>query len=420
MKTYSSTIEYRMRLFYQTLNEKDRRRYAAIEALKIGHGGISYISKVLGCDRKTIRKGINEVEALDESAASEKRIRKAGGGRKQYQEKEPRIDEMLKNILKNHTAGDPMLEDVIWTDLTPSQIAQKFQKEYKKSISLKVVKKWLKKHNYRLRKAQKSRSMKQVENRNEQFENIARLRKEYENSLNPIISLDTKKKEYLGNYYRPGLLYATEVIKTWDHDFSSFSWGRVIPHGIYDCKLNKGFITIGVSHDTCQFATDCIKKWWYNYGRFDYPDATSILILCDGGGSNSSRAYLFKEYLQKVADEIGIEIRIAHYPSYASKYNPIEHRLFPHVTRAMQGVVFTSYGLVENLIQKTHTKTGLSVEVEINNFEYETKQKYDPDFKENIPIVFDDYLPMWNYRATPTVSKCNINTFHKNHSNIKK
>ncbi|MGB0386143.1 MAG: ISAzo13 family transposase [Ardenticatenaceae bacterium] len=230
-----------------------------------------------------------------------------------------------------------------------------------------MVKKWLKKHNYRLRKAQKTTSMKEVPNRNEQFENIARLREEYENSLNPIISLDTKKKEYLVNYYRPGLLYTTQVIQTWDHDFSSFAWGRVIPHGLYDWKLNKGFMTIGVSHDTSEFATDCIKNWWYNYGCFDYPDATSILILCDGGGSNSSRAYLFKEYLQKLADEIGIEIRIAHYPPYASKYNPIEHRLFPHVTRAMQGVVFTSYELVKELIQKTHTKTGLSVEVSINN-----------------------------------------------------
>ncbi|MGB0386142.1 MAG: hypothetical protein ACPGWR_15145 [Ardenticatenaceae bacterium] len=127
MTIYSSTIESRMRLFYQTLNEKDRRRYAAIEALKIGHGGITYISKVLGCDRKTIRKGINEVEALDESAAPEKKIRKTGGGRKSYQNKEPRLDKMLKEILKNHTAGDPQLSGVIWTDLTPSQIAQKFQ-----------------------------------------------------------------------------------------------------------------------------------------------------------------------------------------------------------------------------------------------------------------------------------------------------
>ena len=401
MTTYSTTIECRMRLFYQTLNEKDRRRYAAIEALKIGHGGITYISKVLGCDRQTIRKGINEVEALDESAVREERIRKAGGGRKSYQNKEPRLDKMLKEILTNHTAGDPMLQGVIWTDLTPSQIARKFQKKHKKSISLKVVKKWLKRHNYRLRKAQKSTSMKQVPNRNEQFENIARIRKEYENSLNPIISIDTKKKEHLGNYYRAGLLYTTEVIKTWDHDFSSFAWGTVIPHGLYDWKLNKGFMRIGVSHDTSEFGIDCIKHWWYNYGRFHYPHATSILILCDGGGSNSSRAYLFKEYLQQLADEIGIEIRIAHYPPYASKYNPIEHRLFPHVTRAMPGVVFTSHELVKELIQKTHTKTGLSVEVSINYSTYKTKQKYNEEFKDNMPIIFDDYLPKWNYRAIP-------------------
>ena len=170
---------------------------------------------------------------------------------------------------------------------------------------------------------------------------------------------------------------------------------------IYDYIKNTGWINLCTSKDTSKFACDSLRIWWYNQGRYDYPNATSILILCDGGGSNSSRNYLFKEELQKLADEIGIEIRIAHYPPYTSKYNPIEHRMFPHVTRACQGVVFESVELVKELMEKTKTKKGLSVTVEIIDTIYETGLKVKEGFKENMPIVFDEYLPQWNYRAIP-------------------
>ena len=154
-------------------------------------------------------------------------------------------------------------------------------------------------------------------------------------------------------------------------------------------------------HDTSEFACDCIRNWWYNQGRFDYPHATSILVLCDGGGSNSSRHYIFKQDLQALADEIGIEIRIAHYPPYTTKYNPIEHRLFPHLTRACQGVVFKSIELVKELMEKTHTRQGLKVTVQILDQVYEKSRKVAKDFKETMRIVFDEYLPQWNYTAVP-------------------
>ncbi len=224
---------------------------------------------------------------------------------------------------------------------------------------------------------------------------------EFQAAGNPIVSMDSKKKEYLGNFYRDGRLYTLEEIQTWDHDFNSQATGVIIPHSLYDLNLNVGYIQIGTSNDTGEFACDSFRIWWYNYGRKHYPNATSILVLCDGGGSNSSRHYIFKEDLQNLANEIGIEIRIAHYPPYCSKYNPIEHRLFPHVTRACQGVVFTSVELVKELMEKTHTKTGLKAFVHVIDKVYQTGRKVAADFKKNMPIVFDEFLPKWNYRAVP-------------------
>jgi len=243
--------------------------------------------------------------------------------------------------------------------------------------------------------------MKATEHRNEQFENIAHLKEEYEATGNPIISMDTKKKEYLGNFYRDGKLYTQEVIHVYDHDFASFAEGIVIPHGIYDLQNNTGYLNLGTSKDTSAFACDSLRNWWYNQGQDDYPEATSILILCDGGGSNDARHYLFKADLQQLANEIGIEIRIAHYPPYTSKYNPIEHRLFPHVTRACQGVIFKSLELVKTLMEQTQTQTGLRVKVQIIDKVYHTGRKVAEAFKRNMPIIFDNYLPKWNYRAVP-------------------
>jgi hypothetical protein len=166
-------------------------------------------------------------------------------------------------------------------------------------------------------------------------------------------------------------------------------------------KKNSGYINLGTSSDTSEFACDCIRNWWYNQGQYDYPFAKSILVLCDGGGSNGSRYYIFKYELQKLADELGTEIRIAHYPPYSSKYNPIEHKLFPHITRAWQGVIFSNIELVKDLAQKTKTKKGLKVIVEIVNKSYEKGKKAAKDFKENMTLIFDSFLPQWNYRAIP-------------------
>ena len=205
----------------------------------------------------------------------------------------------------------------------------------------------------------------------------------------------------LGNLYRDGAIYTVEVQKVFDHDYPHLADGTIIPHGIYDVIKNTAYVNIGTSKDTSEFACDSIRSWWYNQGKEYYCNATSILMLCDSGGSNSYRHYIFKEDLEKLADEIGLEIRVAHYPSYASKWNPIEHRLFCHVTRSLKGVILKSYELVKQLIESTKTKAGLTVKANIIKKTYETGRKYADNYKETMRIVFDEKLGKWNYRAVP-------------------
>ena len=302
-----------------------------------------------------------------------------------------------------------MQESVRWTHLKPRQIAAALLEKYQQKASITVIRKLLKKHGFRRRKAQKKVTMGNPVNRNEQFEKIAALRKKYKDEGNPVMSMDTKKKEMLGNFYRDGHLYTRETVPVNDHDFRSSADGIIIPHALYDLTHKHGYIHIGTSKDTTEFACDSIKYWWHNFGHSLYPDATSILILCDGGGSNSSHYYIFKEDLQNLVQELGIEIRIAHYPPYCSKYNPIEHRLFPHVTRACEGVVFKSVALVRDLISRTQTTKGLSVTVSVFDKVYKTGRKVSDSFRENMLIIFDEILPKWNYRAVPILENMTVN-----------
>lgn len=208
----------------------------------------------------------------------------------------------------------------------------------------------------------------------------------------------------IGLLYRSGHTYTQAPIAVYDHDWASLATGKVIPHGLYDLKENIGYLQIGTSHDTHEFSIDSIRYWWQHYGRQRYATATSILLLCDGGGSNSSRSYLFKHALQHLAQEIGIDIRVAHFPPYTSKYNPIEHRLFPHLTRVCKGVIFDQVETVKDLMATATTKTGLKVFTTVLDKVYETGKKATEDIKANIQIVFDKVLPQWNYtaKAQPT------------------
>ena len=408
--SYSAEIEKQMQEMYVRLSEKDKRLYAGVEALKFNRGGTGYIAKLFSCSRNTVKLGIGELGKKE--TIPRNRDRKTGGGRKQIIEKLPDINDAFLSVLKEHTAGDPMDEKIKWTNLTRENIASELNKKGFK-VSRNVVKKLLKKHGFVKRKPFKNKACGKHVDRNAQFERIAELRKIYEAAGNPVISVDTKKKELIGNLSRGGKIYTTETIEVFDHDFPTLAEGVAIPHTIYDTVLNKAYVTIGTSRDTSEFACDSIREWWNRYGRLLYPNATSILMQMDGGGSNSSRHFIFtskrylwyakctKQDLQALADKLGIDIRVAHYPPYTSKWNPIEHKVFPHITRAMQGMVLTSHQITKELIEMAATKKGLTVVAWILNQVYETKRKVVVGFKESMRILFDDKLGKWNYVAIP-------------------
>jgi hypothetical protein len=398
IEPYSKDIEEQMQELYNRLPEKNRRLYAGVEALKFPYGGISYIAGLFGCSRDTVSVGIKELAEAE--TLPKNRNRKTGGGRKLTLEKEPDINEVFLILLKDHTAGDPMDETKKWTNLTCAKIGSLLAEEGFK-VSRNIVRKLLKKNDYVKRKALKKKAAGGHVNRNAQFENITKLRALYTAAGNPVISVDTKKKELIGNLFRDGKVYTTKTVEVYDHDFPSLAEGVAVPHTLYDMERNEAYVNIGTSRDTSEFSCDSIRYWWYTYGILYYPLATSILLLMDGGGSNSSRHYIFKQDLQALVEEIGIEIRIAHYPPYTSKWNPIEHRVFPHITRELSGMILTSHVFMKELIENTTTKAGLKVFACIFNKVYETGRKVVEGFKESMRIVFDKHLRQWNYVAIP-------------------
>jgi hypothetical protein len=296
-----------------------------------------------------------------------------------------------------------MNPDVKWTNLSRRQIAGRIT-DMGTPVSRRIVGQLLIENGYRRRKAVKKVTMGSHPERNAQFETIARIKAEYQAAGLPILSIDTKKKELLGNFHRDGVIDTQETIATNDHDFGSQGHGKLIPHGLYDLVRNEGFVNLNTSHDTSELACDSIATWWEQHGSKNYPNAKKLLLLCDGGGSNNAKHFLFKEDLQKLANRLGLEIRVAHYPPYCSKYNPIEHRLFPHVSHACRGVVFHTLERAQHYIGKTETRTGLKVIVGILNKVYKTGRKYAEGFRETMKIVFDEVLPKWNYTAKPELA----------------
>ena len=294
-----------------------------------------------------------------------------------------------------------MRPGVKWTNLSRRQIARRLA-ESGTPVGKDVVSQMLQDHGYRRRKAVKKKMMgPRHPDRNAQFENISRLKQEFLDAELPVISIDTKKKELLGDFHRAGVIDTQEPIQVNDHDFSSMGGGTLIPHGIYDVGDNRGWLHLNTSHDTTELACDSIEAWWRRHGSSRYPKARRLLVLCDGGGSNSASKYLFKQDLQNLANRLQLEIRVAHYPPYCSKYNPIEHRLFPHVTQACRGVIFQSVETARHYMEKTQTTKGLKVAVGILNKAYQTGRTYAKAFKKTMKIVFDDLLPKWNYTAVP-------------------
>ena len=293
-----------------------------------------------------------------------------------------------------------MRAGVLWTNLSLRRLRQALATRGFR-VSVKVVTQLLAKHRLGRRKALKKRALKHHPQQDRQFQIIAHYRQLYEAMGHPILSIDTKKKELIGRFFREGQAYTQKVVETLDHDFPSLADGVVYPHGLYDLQRNHGHLNIGTSHDTSAFACDSLAYWWEHFGRSHYPHATSVLLLCDGGGSNAANRYVFKYGLEKLAERIGLVIRVCHYPPYESKYNPIEHRFFPHVTRACAGVIFDTVETALNAMAEASTTTGLTTTVHRLEGDYPTGEKAPKNYKKTMRIVFDEELRAWNYCAIP-------------------
>lgn len=303
-------------------------------------------------------------------------------------------------MLKVRVAGDPDEADIVYTNRSSVELAEEATKAGT-PVSDKTISAWLDGLKIGFRKMVKTLSGGSSPDREQQFDLIAGHIEDYQSAGNPVFSVDTKSKEFLGHLYRAGRIRTSVPIQAFDHDFPSWADGVVIPHGIYDIGRNAGHINIGLSRDTSRFATDSLRWYWNRIGKQCYPAASSILLLCDCGGSNSASRYLFKHYLQELVASIGIEIRVAHLPSYCSKYNPIERRFFPHIARACSGMLFDSLETVVELMRNASTRTGLRTTVNVIRRFYETGEKATDQIKAALTTTFDALIPKWNYRFPP-------------------
>ena len=378
------------------LDERTKRGFLATKALSLGRHGVSLVAKASGANRDTIYKGIHELKS--DKQLPNGRVRKSGGGNKRRLDKEPVLLEVFDDIVKAHTAGLPQDDSVRWVSLTTPQIREIF-KERGIDVSDYHVCQMVAARGFKKRSFAKSKTLKDVKNRNAQFQKIARLTEQCLSQGIPVLSMDTKKHEMIGNFKRPGQVICKEQPKALDHDFQSFADGMIIPQGIYDVGTNTGYLTIGTSHDTAEFVCDNIAKVWTDHLQWQYPDADTICLLCEGGGANSCVHHIFKQCLMKLAKTIQMNILVIHYPPYCSKYNPIEHRLFAPITRSWSGAPLLSVEMARQRAASTKTSKGMTVYATINNKSYETKRPIESTFESDKQkyIIFDDCLPKWNY-----------------------
>lgn len=405
---YGEEYEETMRLYYRSLPEDHRRRYAAVEALKIGFGGVAYVARVLGMSRRTVYTGIAELEQMSEGdhdqpsrpSGGAKRIRRRGGGRPKAVERQSGLQEHFDDILEAHSAGSPTDPSVRWTDLKPLQLAQELvARGYE--MTRNTAAKLLVQAGYRRRALRKELITGHVDpqERDQQFRFIDALRRQARAHGNPVLCVDTKKKELLGSLHRAGQCYSTGVQPVYDHDFRHLSTGKLVPHGVYDYFDNVGFMTLGTSCETSAFICDAIALAWLEDRQAHYPDAEEIVLTFDAGGANAARSLRFKEDAIALSARLGMPLRIAHYPPYTSKWHPIEHRLFCHVERALRGVILDTPETFRQAVERTHTQTGLRVTARILDKVYEIGRTCSDTFRgiKDQFIRHDPVLGQWNY-----------------------
>lgn len=389
--------------YINSQSERDRRILAAFAAKRLGWHGVSVVSKLLDISPHTIRRGKKEI--ANHIAPPEGRGCNYGGGRKSLLEtKLIGWCDKLEKLVALYIAGLPQDGNVKWLVITVTSLIA-LMEEAGMRVSRYIVTKMLKIIGLKKRSFIKNLSMRDSADRDTQFRYIQDfLPKALEDIGVVVLSIDTKKKEMIGNFKRGGKVWCQGIPQAFDHDFETFAKGTAVPHGIYDQKDNTAYLTLGISHDTSEFVCDNIARVWYKYLSAKYAKAHTILILCDGGGSNSSRHHIVKQDFMELANRLKMNIQIIHYPPYCSKYNPIEHRVFPHITREWSGAPLLNLRDSCDRAELAHTKKGLKVIVDYNLKRYDTKRKLFPDY-ENMrqrQISTDDILPKFNYTIIPT------------------
>lgn len=399
-----SAIEYRFKLLENHLDERQRRLVAAAEAEALGPRGISLVSRSTGVSRRAIRQGLKE---LQESAPTkgEHRIRRPGGGRKKATDKDSTLRADLERLVESSTRGDPE-SPLLWTCKSVRQLAKELQQQGHQ-VSHQLVSELLHELGYSLQANRKTLEGAQHPDRNAQFEHINRRSRLFLRAGEPVISVDTKKKELVGNFKNGGREWRPQgdPEKVVVHDFVNPELGRAIPYGVYDVGTNSGWVSVGIDHDTASFAVESIRRWWQSMGRALYHDRKRLLITADSGGSNGARVRLWKVELQKLANELGIEISVCHLPPGTSKWNKIEHRLFSFISMNWRSKPLLTYQVIVNLIAATTTQEGLKVQAALDSETYPSGIKVSDAAVKELNLKPARFHGDWNYTLVPITGR---------------
>lgn len=372
--------------------------------MELGYGGIAAVARATGISSSTIKSGIVEIESGKVQSGESTAQRKAGAGRKRITEKHPELTIALDKLLEPYTSGDPM-RSLRWTCKSTENLAQELNAQGFK-ISADSVGRILKEQGYSLQSNRKRFEGSQHPDRNAQFEYINQSVEAFQERGCPVISVDTKKKELVGNYKNAGQEWGrkghyTEVEA---YDFIDKELGKAIPYGVYDTNFNLGWVSVGTDHDTSEFAVKSISRWWEEMGEWLYPESKEILILADGGGSNGWRSRLWKKSLQQWADKEGLTLMICHFPPGTSKWNKIEHRMFSHITRNWRGKPLVSHEVIVNLISATTTNKGLKIKAELDQQSYPLGKKVTDEEMAELALEKADFHGEWNYSISPRIA----------------
>jgi hypothetical protein len=386
-----------------TLNEAQRRWLVGREALRLGRGGIQRMVEESGLSKPTILKGIGELRGKGSLAAEEGRVRKSGGGRKPIEEGDPDFTRMLEQVMDESTAGDPM-SPLKWSSKSTYQIRQYIASQGH-AVSEDTIQRRLRNLDYSLQANRKDKEGESHADRDRQFRYISETAKRFLKRKEPVISVDTKKKERVGNFKNNGRKWRKkgQARKVNVHDFPSLSKGTAIPYGAYDVHRNEGLVNVGMTHDTAEFAVESIRRWWRQFGVRHYPGARRLFICADSGGSNAARNRAWKYHLQQFSDEAALEIVVGHYPPGTSKWNKIEHQMFSFISMNWKGEPLVSFQTVVKMISATKTTQGLRVTAVLDKGRYETGVKISKEQMKTLNLRPHQQNPEWNYSLRPRI-----------------